>query len=76
MDFSSQDCIRSSLDKKKLRVVAKGYNQTPCFDFSKTFSLMVKKVTIQIILTIVLSKKWKIHQLDINNTFLNGHLTK
>lgn len=35
---------------------------------------MVKQVTIRIILTFALSKGWNLHQLDINNTFLNDTL--
>ena len=39
-----------------------------------TFSFVVKATTIQIVLTITLSKDRKIRQLDVNNGFLNGNL--
>lgn len=42
------------------------------FDFSKKFSLVVKLVAIRVMLTISLSCEWKLHQLDINEAFLNG----
>ena len=37
---------------------------------------MVKPATIRIVLSIALSKSWSIHQLDFQNAFLHGHLTK
>lgn len=37
---------------------------------------MVKPATIKTVLTLALSKGWSIHQIDINNAFLNGDLTE
>lgn len=55
-------------------VVGKGYDQTHGFDFKDTFSPIFKQVTIYIVLTITVTRKWKVHQLDINNAFLNGKI--
>lgn len=35
---------------------------------------MVKPVTIRVVLTIALTKRWFIQKLDVNNVFLNGDL--
>ena len=35
---------------------------------------MVKPPTIRIILTIALTRRWKIKQLDVKNAFLHGYL--
>ena len=54
--------------------MAKGYNQTHGLDYFETFSLVVKVATIRIILTVALSFKREIRQLDVHNAFLNGEL--
>lgn len=72
--FTLKKLPGSTLYKRKSRLVAKGFAQTPGFNFSNTFSLVAKQVTIRIVLTVALSTKWNLHQLDINNAFINGHL--
>jgi histone deacetylase 1/2 len=63
-----------TVNKYKARLVAKGFLQTPGFDFTETFSPVIKPVTIRIILTLAVTYKWAVQQIDINNAFLNGIL--
>jgi len=42
------------------------------FDFHETFSLMVKPITIKVIITFVVTYDWKLFELDVNNSYLNG----
>ena len=58
----------------KARLVAKGFHQREGHNFSDTFSLVIKQTTICIVLTIALSSRWPIHQIDVNNVFLYGEL--
>lgn len=63
-----------TIARQKGRLVAKRCSQVPDYDFRETFCPIVKPATIRTILSIVVSKKWSLHQVDINNAFLNGDL--
>ncbi|PNY18109.1 retrovirus-related Pol polyprotein from transposon TNT 1-94 [Trifolium pratense] len=63
-----------TINKFKARLVAKGFLQTAGFDFTETFSPVIKPITIRIILTLAVTFKWQVQQIDVNNAFLNGVL--
>ena len=65
-----------TINKYKARLVVKGFLQIPGIDFTETFSLVVKAVTIRIILTLAVNNDWLLRQVDINNAFLNSELTE
>ncbi|GJZ67102.1 ribonuclease H-like domain-containing protein [Tanacetum coccineum] len=65
-----------TLIRYKARLVANGSSQQLGVDFDDTFSLVVKLATICTVLSLVVSHKWPIHQLDVKNAFLNGDLSK
>lgn len=63
-----------SIQKHKARLVAKGFNQTTGLDFQETFNPVVKPTTIRVMLSLAVSKGWKMRPFDVNNAFLNGIL--
>ncbi|KAH9800493.1 retrovirus-related pol polyprotein from transposon RE1 [Citrus sinensis] len=65
-----------SVSRYKARLVAKGFHQTQGLDFHETFSPVIKSSTIRIILSMAVMNHWVLRQIDINNAFLNGHLTE
>nr|GEY40660.1 ribonuclease H-like domain-containing protein [Tanacetum cinerariifolium] len=65
-----------TLSRYKGRLVANCSSQQLGVDFDKTFSSVVKPATIRTVLSLVMSRQWPIHQLDVKNAFLNGDLSK
>ncbi|GKC01054.1 ribonuclease H-like domain-containing protein [Tanacetum coccineum] len=65
-----------TLSRYKARLVANGSSQQLGVDFDETFSPVVKLATIRTVLSLVVSCKWPIHQLDVKNAFLNSDLSE
>ncbi|GKE70094.1 ribonuclease H-like domain-containing protein [Tanacetum coccineum] len=65
-----------TLSRYKARLVANGSSQQQGIDVDETFSLVVKPATIRTVLSLAVSRKWPIHQLDVKNAFLNGDLSE
>jgi hypothetical protein len=63
-----------SIFRYKLRLVSKGFTQCQGIVFQKTFAPIVRPQTIKIDLTLALGHSWTMHQLDVNNAFIQGSL--
>nr|GEU84212.1 ribonuclease H-like domain-containing protein [Tanacetum cinerariifolium] len=65
-----------SLNRYKARLVANGCSQQQGIVCDETFSPVVKPATIRTVLSLAVSRQWPIHQLDVKNASLYGHLTE
>jgi histone deacetylase 1/2 len=65
-----------TFERCKARWVVRGDRQQPGVDFDETFSPVVKPATIRTVLSIIASRQWPAHQLDVSNAFLHGNLTE
>nr|GEZ63963.1 ribonuclease H-like domain-containing protein [Tanacetum cinerariifolium] len=74
--FKHKSHADGTLSRYKARLVANGSSQQLGIDCDETFSPVVKPTTIRIVLSLAVSHKWPIHQLDVKNAFLNGDLSE
>lgn len=74
--YKVKERAHGSIERYKAYFVAKGYNQEQGNDFTNTFSPVVKPTTIRILLSVGLSRRWSIRQLDVKNAVLYGVLTE
>ena len=65
-----------SLERYKARWVLRGFSQRPGVDFDETFSPVVKPASVRTVFSLAFSRSWPIHQLDVNNAFLQGNLSE
>jgi hypothetical protein len=66
----------STIEKYKVRLVAKGYTQKESKYFFDTYSPIVGLTTIRVLLDLVVSHGILIHQMDVKAAFLNGELAE
>nr|GEV68345.1 ribonuclease H-like domain-containing protein [Tanacetum cinerariifolium] len=74
--FKHKFHVDGTLSRYNALLVANGSSQQLGVDFDEMFSPVIKLTTVRTVLSLVVSRKWPIHQLDIKNAFLNGNLSE
>lgn len=65
-----------TIEKFKVRLVAKGFKQNEGIDFFNTYYSVTCITTIRVLIAIASIYKLDIHQMDVKITFLNGELNE
>eukprot|EP00253_Pinus_taeda_P018634 PITA_18634 len=64
------------IERHKARLVVKWYKQQYGRDYEETFAPVARMETVRAVLSIAAQKKWKVYQMDVKSTFLNGVLNE
>jgi hypothetical protein len=70
--FKIKHVVDGSIEKYKKRFVPRGFSQKKGIDFEETFAPIARYTSIKTIIALAVKMKWKLHQMDVNTTFLNG----
>ncbi|KAJ0103510.1 hypothetical protein Patl1_06354 [Pistacia atlantica] len=63
-----------SIEKYKVRLVAKGYTQKKDIDYFDTYAPVTRIASIRVLIALAAIYKLHIHQMDVKIAFLNGDL--
>ncbi|GJW10007.1 reverse transcriptase [Tanacetum coccineum] len=72
--YKAKKNAKGEVEKYKARLMAKGYKQKRGIDYEEVFAPVSRLETIRMIIAIAAQYRWKIHQMDVKSTFLNGLL--
>ena len=61
-----------TIEKYKSRFVAHGFSQKEGIDNEEIFAPMARHTSIRAIMALAAKLGWKLHQMDVKTTFLNG----
>jgi hypothetical protein len=61
-----------SIEKHKAICVACGFSQKEGIDYEETFAPVARYTSIRTIIALTAKMKWKLHQMDVKTTLLNG----
>ena len=53
------------ISKYNARLVVKGYSQKLRINYNETFATVSRHDTVRVVLALVSSKRWKVHQMDV-----------
>jgi hypothetical protein len=71
-DFKNKQGEDGEIVRNKARLVAQGFSQVEGLDFGETFAPVARLEAIRILLAFSTSKRFKLYQMGVKNTFLNS----
>jgi hypothetical protein len=70
--FKIKHVADGSIMKYKERFFAHGFSQKEGIEYEETFAPVARYTSIRTIIALAAKMKWKLHQMDVKTTFLNG----
>ena len=74
--FQVKQDFDGQIIKHKANLVLKGFSQSYSIDFTDVFALVLSLETVRVLLAISTYHGWKIHDMNLKSTFLNGEIIK
>jgi hypothetical protein len=62
------------IEKHKMRFVARGFSQVEATYYDDTFAHFYRYTSIRMIISLAAYMGWRLHQMDVKITFLNGEI--
>jgi hypothetical protein len=70
--FKIKHVVDKSIEKYKSMFFARSFSQKEGIDYEETFLPVARYTLIITIISLVDKMKWKLHQMNVKTTFLNG----
>ena len=72
--YKIKHAVDGSVEKYKAIFVARGFTQKEGIGYDETFAPVSRYTTIRTIISLAAVFGWKLHQMDVQMTFLNGKI--
>jgi hypothetical protein len=70
--YKIKHVVFGSIEKHKATFVARGFYQKEGIDYEETFAPLAIYTFIRTIIALAAKMKWKLQQMDVKTTLLNG----
>ena len=74
MALQDKAAANGSTRKYKVHFVARGFSQKEGIDYDVIFAPVARYTTIRLIIALVASQGWNLHQMDVKTVFLHGSI--
>jgi hypothetical protein len=72
--YKTKHIAYGSIKKHKEIFVSRGFSQVEGIYYEEKFTLVSRYTSIRMIISLIASMGWRLHQMDVKTTFLNGEI--
>jgi hypothetical protein len=72
--YKIKHAVDGSIEKHKVRFMARGFSQVEGIDYEDTFSPIAQYTSIRTIIALASALVWRLHQMDMKTVFFNGEI--